>query len=149
MTYFEKNHIAILGYRSAWKLLPTYEERVYRQQVCRHALARLRHKRTWFRTGKQFPISSQNSLIFNQSMQRSNHGGLPHSTNLAKMEKKIKKHRKILYNIFIQYFYGKKSTTHLLACSLALLKDIFCRFIHMTFPIPRKVIYNINFLIGF
>ncbi len=48
MTYFEKNHIAILGYRSAWKLLPTYED-----MICRRISASSTQT-AWFRTGKQF-----------------------------------------------------------------------------------------------
>jgi len=53
MTYFEKNYIAILGYRTAWKLLPTYEERVCRQHVCRHLNASSTQM-AWIKTGKNF-----------------------------------------------------------------------------------------------
>ena len=55
LAYFKKNHIAILGYRTAWKLPPTYEERVYRQQVYRH-LSASSTQMTWIKTGKRFPF---------------------------------------------------------------------------------------------
>lgn len=48
MTYFEKNYVAILGYRSAWKLLPTYEEMIYKPISSRQM--------GWVKTGKRFPF---------------------------------------------------------------------------------------------
>ena len=50
MHEFEKNHIAILGYRSSWKLLPTYEEQVLRRA------STFSIQRVWTKTGKKFAL---------------------------------------------------------------------------------------------
>lgn len=50
MHEFERNHIAILDYRSSWKLPPTYEEQVPRR------LNTFSLQKVWIKTGKKFAL---------------------------------------------------------------------------------------------
>ena len=50
MHKFEKNYIAILGYRSSWKLLPIYEEQVLRRRDI------FSLQKVWKKTGKKFAL---------------------------------------------------------------------------------------------